>query len=833
MSALKIISEILNQAYEENRLDLASVAKMIISNNSNKSQFSLVNIRKGERIIVGSIIDGDTKIFGNITFPGGTNNIPKSTKKVLHLSINAGTTNPGAAPSLTQKLGSMGSYVAIDKINESHDILSNFQLEMFNYDCGVTIFNASFGKTCFTNDIEKLGLSHLSAYGSVVTKGTMQIFNQLNISLPVIGSSNGDPSLSSSTNFPMYVRMISSLWYSQSIVCLKAIGWTKASILYENSSWGVAVYSSIIKAAGNLNLEIINPENLRLIPPGLNRTGLRSYKPQIEGVVNSQTRLLIMLIQCPACNYVAEYFYDLGLRKGDIIIFWTTPDIITYFPANDEAFHKRYEIANSAFTFTFENLVGSLGQNVRSRILAKYNTEPNAFSCQYFDSVYTVSNALDYMINRGQDYTDPAKLMAAIRNVQFGGCTRKVSINKGSNDRIFDVFYMEVIKINEDGNSTTYKTGKFKPFSTHLWTVLTPLIYADGTTVKPSDLRNENGTCPFPSKNVRTFDKGRAILFAVCFTVALITAAITFIIWKKWWNINVEELKEKQEISPPDFIVGATIVVEFFQLAAMGPDFSVISPFLFTASNFLSLDLGNIIEMKNGIFWIVVDGVLTGILVWIILCVVVLFRLDEKWKNFEIFRFLAWTADYLMPILGNLCFIPFISICLDIFLCDQSIGDNFTDSFLTKDCYVFCWKGSHLIYAILSCLALLSYEPLAVFCRPLWQELQPMLHVKAIPLFLMVKTVIQTALIVLNKTVKRSSDLGHGIIFIFVMTVYISFTLKVKPYNYARFSLWQALSLIGVAWLAILSVIQIEISDHYYSTIAIIFLPSGWLFIAA
>ncbi|CAG9319390.1 unnamed protein product [Blepharisma stoltei] len=48
-----------------------------------------------------------------------------------------------------------------------------------------------------------------------------------------------------------------------------------------------------------------------------------------------------------------------------------------------------------------------------------------------------------------------------------------------------------------------------------------------------------------------------------------------------------------------------------------------------------------------------------------------------KWKKFpwvSFLRFLAWLADYLMPILGNLCFVPFISMCLNVFVCDQSIG---------------------------------------------------------------------------------------------------------------------------------------------------------------
>lgn len=181
----------------------------------------------------------------------------------------------------------------------------------------------------------------------------------------------------------------------------------------------------------------------------------------------------------------------------------------------------------------------------------------------------------------------------------------------------------------------------------------------------------------------------------------------------------MELLNVKQEISFLDFVVGLTIVIEFFQYAAIGPDHKSISIFLDKISNGLSLDLGSFIKLDNGVFWIITDIVLLLSLLWVILCIVVLFRLDELFSRFIIFKYLSQMSDYLMPILGNLCFIPFISILLDNFVCDESIGNDFSDSFLAKDCYQFCWTGYHNVYAILSGIALLSYQPLAVFCRPL------------------------------------------------------------------------------------------------------------------
>ncbi|CAG9325305.1 unnamed protein product [Blepharisma stoltei] len=144
--------------------------------------------------------------------------------------------------------------------------------------------------------------------------------------------------------------------------------------------------------------------------------------------------------------------------------------------------------------------------------------------------------------------------------------------------------------------------------------------------------------------------------------------AIIFYIWKKWWNISVDPLKQKEEISIQDAILAASIGNEFFQYVPMGPDFKLISPLLSELSGLFSLNLEEAIKLENGVFWIVVKFEYGGIGLWILLCLVILLQFDDRFPHFSLFRLLRWISDFLMPILGNLCFIPFISICLFLHL---------------------------------------------------------------------------------------------------------------------------------------------------------------------
>ncbi|CAG9319095.1 unnamed protein product [Blepharisma stoltei] len=831
---LYLKSSILNMLSElgksENSIEAINTLRSNWPSHYSQTNFFLINIQNSKRVVIGSIENGQFALNSSAIFPGNFKSIPKSDKKVLRLSIEAGTTNPNSSPSTVGAIASRGSYLAVDYINSDiSGILSNFQLEMLTYDCGVTVYNAAFAENCFKKDFDELGLAHVVSYASAMALGVLKLFSSLNWTIPMIGI-NSDSSFNSTALFPWYQRVwpSASFTYPLIAVLFRSLGWQKAAILYQNDTWGRSGYYYFKVGTSSHDINLVNPEDSRAIPAGLDRPGIKNYTKIIQGVIDSQARLVIFIIQIPLVLYVLEVFYDLGLRKGDIFIFTAVPDTLANILTNDDFLYKRLEIGVPMMTFLGEQWVGNFGQSLYSQMRQKYsNTAPSSYACHYFDIIYLIGHALDFMINRGQDYTNPYKLEKVIRITQFVGCSGSVELEKDNNDRFFSTLDVIANKIDVNGSVVKYLVGEVKPVSTKILHIINPLIYPDGTAIKPADLRNQDSECPFPDKEIKSFTNGKILVFCICFTVALISMVITFIIWKRWWNIPVEELIEKKEISFEDAIVGATIGIEFFQFASMGPNISELSLTLGNFSNILILELTNIIKLKNGVFWIIVDAVYGLILAWISMCIVTIFRLDEKYSKFWIFWAINWLSDFLMPILGNLCFIPFISICLDIFVCDHSIGENFTDSFLSYDCYYFCWKDEHLVYAILSIFALLCYAPLAVFCRPLWQELQPMLHVKAAPHFLMIKTIIQIILIVMNKTVKRTQDITHGILFILVMIIYIVFLFKFKPYNYSRFNLWQNLSLIGVVWLALLSIVVLGTKGN--SLILTVFLFLGWL----
>ncbi|CAG9331452.1 unnamed protein product [Blepharisma stoltei] len=793
------------------------------------TEFSLINIQNNEKKIIGAITEKRLSLISSVIFPGDSSNIPISQKKVLTFSASDGAYNYGASPNLSVLTNTRGLTLSVNDINNAQDILQNFQLNVNHFDCGASVPNANYSLSCFTKDKDKFGLAHIVATTTPVVRVEMSTFQKLNITMPLVGAASSEVAFSNKSNFPFFSRISlpSSFAYTQIPLIFKVMGWSSIALIYQNDSIGIAVEYYVRLAAEKQNLKIVN--KLQVIPAVLTRETIKNWYSVYQEIIDLNVRLVVLGLASPLGEYSAEVFYDLGLRKGDVFLFSANPIFITSVAAKDDYTYKRVEVGVPSM-IAFQSLyVGKKGKQVHDDLYSIYKTEPTSYACLYYDAVYLIAASLDWTINRGNDYTDPYTVQSAIRTVKFVGCTGSMYIQNEGNDRLFSSLTIQSNSYNETTGLSVYAVGYLTPSGSKILTISTPMIYADGTTNKPTDFRVTRTNCPFDDKLKQTFYKGRALVFGICFFIAAITAVITFIIWKKWWNRKVEPLVTSEEISVADLIVGITIAVEFFQLLSMGPDIRPLNSFIADIGDALSLDLESFVKLENGVFWWIAIVVIVLCALWVVFCLEIFFQLDEKFYDMWAFRALGFLADNSMPVLGNLCFIPFISILLEVFVCDHSIGNNFTDSYLTKDCYQFCWQGDHIIYVIFSSFALACYEPFAVFCRPLWQEFQNNLHVKAVPMYLMVKTVIQVILIVLNKTLKRASDVAHGFAFTFAILIYIGIIWKFKAYNYGRFNWWQQLSLIGVAWVDILCIMNFLIGSSNFPWAAIIL--GGWVLI--
>lgn len=275
-----------------------------------------------------------------------------------------------------------------------------------------------------------------------------------------------------------------------------------------------------------------------------------------------------------------------------------------------------------------------------------------------------------------------------------------------------------------------------------------------------------------------------------------------------------------------------SIILEVTQYVALGPDCSAVSQLLAKFSQIIALDVGKLVVFGEGTYWICLDLALVMCGLWVLLVVYLLLNLDERLKNIVCIGNLGWIAWLLLPYLGSLGFIPIVSVLLDVFLCDRAAGADasslsFSDSILCRDCYVQCWQTTHLYYAIAATIGLFLYVPSSVFFRPVWQEFQPLLHIKTSTSHYLEQYLLQMLLIVFNKTLRRVSALIHGIIFLSLILTFFLLETRPRRFNYDRVCHWYRMSLAGVLWLGTLALLshQVSLASHYWLLTAVL----GWV----
>ncbi len=178
--------------------------------------------------------------------------------------------------------------------------------------------------------------------------------------------------------------------------------------------------------------------------------------------------------------------------------------------------------------------------------------------------------------------------------------------------------------------------GQYSPTSAQIFSFTEDILFPDGTADLFPDTLVIESDCPFPEDDSETFENGRILVFSICFFIALVTIIVTVLIWWKFWRRSLTKLTDLQEMSINDIVIMVIIVTDFFQYMAMGPDFSSLSGFISELGAAFSVDLGSLVEMKEGMFWLVLDVIITLCFTWLLLCLVVVKKIDIRFERFSI-----------------------------------------------------------------------------------------------------------------------------------------------------------------------------------------------------
>ncbi|CAG9309836.1 unnamed protein product [Blepharisma stoltei] len=626
----------------------------------------------------------------------------------------------------------------------------------------------------------------------------------LNITIPIVADHVSFGVLSNKTEYPLFVKIAGNDFYRNSVLAdlVVIFGWKNVIIIPENNTPSIQTCAYLKKRMEAANVKVVNNLEKTMIMDNYNHNYFDEHKDLMLGLLKYKTRPIILAVTPPSIFYFLEDLYNVGIRRGDLIIMVPskTAFLYTTIPIKP-MLDKMSELLYGGITTCEAEWIGEFGQNQLKGFKKVYPYINDDFRCFSLDSGWLVLNALKFTIDQGEDIYDPYLFNIRLRQQRFLGCSGIVSISSQSNDRnsapigINNFRYDSVNDILYEKMIASYDQG-----SLQLFTIYDDMNWYDNTTNTPSDIVKSENDCPFKDSQIEYSAKGAGMFYGIAFGITINTMFLTFYIWKRWWNLEIQVLTEPRQIQFEDYIAMAIILVDFLQFLSVGPEIKNYDIFTYTLTHFASITF-----MTEGKYlWIHLYFAIGGLCAWLLFGITHIFRIGENLHNsfIDCWKILSKLS---LPILGNALFLPIVSVFLNVIQCDQQIGSKLTETFVRKDCNTFCWKDSHILWATLSIICLILYLPFAIYLKPHWDFYEDFINIKTRPLFLMAKSVFQVSIIVLNKTVKPQSQALHGLFYSVLLCILIFICMKKKPYNESRMNLWQIISYLAILWSVVLS----------------------------
>ena len=241
-------------------------------------------------------------------------------------------------------------------------------------------------------------------------------------------------------------------------------------------------------------------------------------------------------------------------------------------------------------------------------------------------------------------------------------------------------------------------------------------------------------------------------------------------------------------------------------------------------SQLLSLNLANVISFKDQTFWVIFYAILSLTYAWILILLISAFRVPLcGWlkSKIEVIKLIS------IPIMPNYMFLPITVVLLCVLSCDKAIGADLHESYLNYDCNQFCWTDSHLSKVIPASFLIMTYIPLAILYRTLWQEGNSQVNIRTNSLYLVLKNIAYVALVVLGKTLKNDYSLAHAFVYGgIILAIFVVLNVK-TPYNYDRATLWSKVLVVCVSWNCLICIFSISLESD--SLVWLLMQILGWI----
>jgi ABC-type branched-subunit amino acid transport system substrate-binding protein len=764
-----------------------------------------------------------------ITWPGFTHALPNDTISIIQLGLlYPGHDNSGNVLEIGIEI-KQGFDLAIDYVNNDTNLLVGYKINQQYIDTYLLPQLASTNlKSLASENIlgfvgphtSELALAYLSAQGD---NGK-----------PIMSYSVSETTLSNAQEYPLFLQIIQpdGLQSVALTLFLQRQGWIKIGVIYTNDDYGIGLYNSFIDNIGTLDIVISNTESKRSISYSLNSEGglsdttKQSIEDSLVDLVVNQIKVVCYLGNQLVAPQIARVGASKGLYGTDYA--WVGPIWLTANMFNDiktnyaNDIGQIYNIIEGSIGLDYMPYQGTIGQDFALKYNSTYGVNYTIHSMLAYDAVLTYANVINGMIGRGDDYNDGQELINSLRSADLTGASGKIKFSEGSNGR--SAYGYNIINYRNGATSVVYQ---YSPLNPNLFNITDEIVWAGGDTSPPGSQWPEVYDCPFAEPMSTISPIGVGVVIAIGASLFLLTLGLSVFSYKKWRQLEIMKIDTPVTRSWKDTLVQAQIGIEFFQFIAIAPTFPSLEIVVRATANVFVLDFIKVAGTSKSDYWILLATICGLCYVWFALVLVIMLN-GEHWLKKIPFckRTIQILNSVFLPFFGNTYFLPALTLLLDMYVCDHQAQGH---AYVWRDCYTNCWEGKHLTFIFMSSVAIICYEPIAAYSRPLWQQSRTGLNLKIQPFFLLLKTCVQILLIAIGKSLQSTSPLAHSIVFTILISMFAAVIYRLRPFNYNRCNLWEFSSILAVSYLSFLA--TLSYSGDPTNIGWFVALMGGWLII--
>lgn len=768
----------------------------IFKNHKYSGNYSIINQHENQIKSIGTI-SSNIEFFDTLYFPGNTTSSTESISTVLNFWFANGTTEVYNLESYYLfSYFYNGAIYAVMRSNSLNEI-PRFEITLYPTDCGTFFYDEAWYDNCFKTIVKVPAIAYLTSFWDMSAYGNLITLRRYGVFLPQISPFSQADFIDNKDLYPEFLKLSTSIgqYLTNGFMFMKALGFDSVVIFATDDLIFQEQYRSTVEYAQKVGIKISNPVEMQIFPSNYSRDDFEKYRDYFQAAKDTRCRFYVLTVWDR--GLIWEGLYDIGLRKGDFITL-SESALLTYLEGEEEQYlKKRIELVYGSFSVIYKEWNGDLGQQLKAEMTQIFPILN--YMCMTYDTISVLKNSIQYMLSRGEDYEDPVTLAKTMRNGKLTGCLGSIYFDREGNSRgVAEFTIQQVLTKESDGTFDLIDVAYLDKFSSQFITIVKDITWADGGSLPPPSLRSIS-ICPFDDYLVQKSNNGTYVLYSVCAIFALIALVSSFLSFRNYQK-EIAPLKVKQIMTFADMVFLSYFLFQFFQLISQGPD---QDSYKYLVNNFqilISLDFSLFFKLEFSKFWMLVNVVLIFSGIWIILCTIVIFRFEVVFESNYFCKKVKFLTELLLPILGHIGFLPIFSMLLNVFMCRFSISDSLTDSFLDQDCTTFCYRKTHKTYAICASIAIALYLPAAIYTRPLWEQTQYSLNIKTKPLYLIVLSMVQVVLVILNKTLKHYDQEIHGYVSSLIVFGFFMYTVLRNPYNYKRVKIMQATSLLMSFW---------------------------------